>query len=207
MVDKLIHGHRDFLANYATKERAYLSRLASEGQSPDAVYIGCSDSRVVPELLTRSSPGKLFVVRNVANLVPPATSTSPSVAAALEYAVGVLGVSDVIVCGHDGCGGVQAALKGTESIAHLPGLASWLQNTPDMTAVMRDPDLDDEERLRFAVEENVLHQLEQLLTYSVVKKAVDVGTLSLHGWVYDIHTSRVRVFDNRAFVEPTELFK
>ena len=110
MTEALIRGHRKFRQEYANNEREFLKRLASKGQSPNALYIGCSDSRVVPELLTSSSPGEIFVLRNVANLVPVFDHPDSSVGAAIEYAVGHLQVPHIIVCGHYECGGVKAAL-------------------------------------------------------------------------------------------------
>jgi carbonic anhydrase len=209
MVASLLHGHRSFLQGYAKAERQYLERLASEGQNPDAVFIGCSDSRVVPELLTKSSPGALFVVRNVANIVPPSHGMSPSVAAALEYSVGVLKVSDVIVCGHEGCGGVQAAMQGLERLDHLPGLQAWLKYAAPGLDQLTDPDADDDVRLQFAVEENVLHQLDQLMTYKVVRDAVEAGALTLHGWIYDLHSSGLRVFNGEKdmFLPPDHILQ
>ncbi|MCC7541253.1 MAG: carbonic anhydrase, partial [Deltaproteobacteria bacterium] len=110
MSKSLLEGHRFFRTSYVAGERDFLHQLASVGQSPDALYVGCSDSRVVPELLTSSAPGALFVVRNVANLVPSLTHADASVGAALEYAIGHLHVPHVIVCGHLGCGGIGALL-------------------------------------------------------------------------------------------------
>src|SRR5262245_11235372 len=110
MPEHLIHGYARFRAEYFAGEREYLHRLAVEGQRPSALYVGCSDSRVIPELLTSSAPGELFVVRNVANQVPTLQHSDASVGAAVEYAVGYLRVRHVIVCGHYGCGGVKAVL-------------------------------------------------------------------------------------------------
>ena len=111
MAEELLAGHGRFRAAYAADEREFLRRLASEGQRPRRLFIGCSDSRVVPELLTGARPGDLFVVRNIANRVPPWRERDDGVAAAVEFALEQLGTPDVIVCGHDGCGGVSAALE------------------------------------------------------------------------------------------------
>ena len=118
MVEELLAGHGRFRAEYAGgQERAFLAHLAAgTGQHPSALFIGCSDSRVIPELLTNAAPGELFVVRNVANLVPVRDNQDRSIAAAIEFAVGQLHVREVIVCGHDGCGGVQAAFDGMPGI-------------------------------------------------------------------------------------------
>lgn len=193
MIDDLLRGRgkrqREFLAG----EREFLKRLASEGQSPDAVFVGCSDSRVVPELLTAASPGEIFVIRNVANLVPPFEHADASVGAALEYAVAHLKVPHVVICGHYGCGGVQAALAG-EDFGELASLGEWLEGL--QPAIDRtDPSLGAEARWRAAVERNVVLQLDNLPTYPVVAEALRRGELSLHGWVYDLYTHSLRVHD------------
>jgi len=185
MSDALLRGHRKFRQEYAGNERGFLERLASKGQSPDALYIGCSDSRVVPELLTSSSPGELFVLRNIANRVPPFADPDSSVGAAIEYAVGHLHVPHVIVCGHYGCGGVKAALDGLEKVRELPSLFEWLGEVR-AAAENVDPALEPAQRWRRAVEESVVFQLGNLASYSAVASALAAGKLQIHGWVYDL---------------------
>ncbi len=194
MVDELIAGHGRFRAEYAADGRAYLERLAAEGQRPGAMFVGCADSRVVPELLTGADPGQLFVVRNVANVIPPTGSTAVSVGAALEFAIGILGVHHLVVCGHDGCGGVAAVLDATP-LDDQPSLAQWLSHVGPPVARVRAGSVDPSLRLRRAVEENVLEQLANALSYPVIQAARDAGRLDLHGWVYDIETLDLRVFD------------
>lgn len=194
MVEGLLRGHHQFLQTYVADELPFLQRLASEGQSPAALYVGCSDSRVVPELLTQTSPGDLFVVRNVANLVPPLEHPDASVGAALEYAVEHLGVQHVIVCGHYGCGGVKAAIEGLDRVAALPSLAEWLIGA--LPAAERAAgEADPERRWRRAVEENVLVQLENLLSFKGVERRVLGGALAVHGWVYDVYTADLHAYD------------
>lgn len=189
----LLTGHLDAVARWHDAERDFLQHLASHGQSPDALYIGCSDSRVVPELLTASAPGRLFVVRNIANLVPPLEHADASVGAAIEYAIGMLRVPHLIVCGHDGCGGVKAVLDGTD-LTEQPSLQEWLK--PIEPAVLQaGTEGSKEQRLRRAVEANVLAQLRHLLTFPSVRRALEDGKLQLHGWVYDIHALALRVYD------------
>ena len=181
---KLLRGHREFRREYVAGSRQFLARLASEHQSPDALYVGCSDSRVIPELPTSSSPGELFVVRNVANLVPPADRADASVGAALEYGVMALHVHHLVVCGHYGCGGVKAMIDGMP--AGMPELASWLELAAAANAVARDASLPAEARWRRAVEENVLDQVANLSTYPCVRQGLEAGNLTLHAWVYDL---------------------
>ena len=197
MVDALIAGHGRFRAEYAADARAYLERLAREGQRPGAMFVGCANSRVVPELLTGADPGQLFVVRNVANVIPPSGGAAVSVGAALEFAIGVLGVEHLIVCGHDGCGGVAAVLD-RAPFDDAPSLVRWLAHVGSPVARIRGGSVDPEVRLRRSVEENVLEQLANALSYPVVQAARDAGRLDLHGWVYDIATLELRVFDPAA---------
>lgn len=192
---ELLDGHATFHSRVPRNERRFLRSLASEGQSPDALFVGCSDSRVVPEILTNSSPGQLFVVRNIANLVPPLAHADASVGAAIEYAVGHLKVAHVIVCGHYGCGGVKAAIDGLDHVHALPSLHEWLGDVGQAVDRVRDPALAPTTLWRRAVEESVEQQLLHLMTYPCVAEAVSKEALEIHGWVYDLHTLRLWVFD------------
>ena len=120
-------AHELFQRAYAGHEREFLEDLVAHGQHPLAFFLGCSDSRVIPEVLTHAVPGELFVVRNVANLLPPVERLIVSAGAALEYAVGHLHVRHLIVCGHDLCGGIRAALDGGVDNAAYPALGEWLE--------------------------------------------------------------------------------
>lgn len=193
---ELLDRHAEFRRKIPRTARKFLRALASEGQSPDALYIGCSDSRVVPEILTRSSPGALFVVRNVANVVPPLTHPHASVGAAIEYAVGHLHVPHAIICGHYGCGGVQAAVDGVEHLeqAGLPTLARWLSDVAVLVEPVKALGV------RRAVEENVERQLDHLMSYPCVAAALARDEIELHGWVYDLHSLELWVYDADADV-------
>ena len=197
MTKDFLAGHQQFRQTWLGGGRAFLERLAAEDQNPDALYIGCSDSRVVPELLTSSSPGQLFVVRNIANLVPPLAHADASVGSALDYAIGHLRVPHLIVCGHYGCGGIKAVLEGGVDKQAFPSLHDWLLGVE--VAVARTdaeaPGLAAEQRWRRAVEENVTLQLENLMTFPLVAAAVREGRLTLHGWAYDLHSFELSVFD------------
>ncbi len=200
MVGELLRGHEEFRRRYLASERDFLTRLASDGQSPGALYVGCSDSRVVPELLTTSAPGDLFVIRNVANLVPPLEHADASVGAAIEYAVGHLEVPHVIVCGHYGCGGVQAVIDGLDHLGAHPSLREWLGGVVPAVERARQTTADPAELWRRAVEENVLGQLEALTTFPDVHAALASGRLALHAWLYDIYSAELSVYDEGRFV-------
>lgn len=194
MVDELLAGHGRFRAELAAQEREFLAGLAARGQRPTAVFIGCSDSRIIPELLTDSAPGQLFVVRNVANHVPTHSDPDRSVSAAVEYAVGQLGVADIIVCGHDGCGGVKAALDDMAGLDPDSDLAAWLAGIRPAIARARTFSLDPDVQLARAVEEHVLDGL-ATLAERWVDHPGQARTIRLHGWVYDLGDATLRVYD------------
>jgi carbonic anhydrase len=157
----------------------------AHGQHPLAFFLGCSDSRVIPEQLTHAVPGELFVVRNVANLLPPVERHIVSAGAALEYAVGHLRVRHLIVCGHDLCGGIRAALDGGVDNAAYPALGEWLDGLAPVVERTRSVPEEGGGRWRRTVEENVLQQLGNALGYPAVSRAVEAGEIALHGWVFD----------------------
>ena len=181
--------------------------LASPTQHPRGLYVGCSDSRIVPELLLGAKPGELFVVRNIANLVPTFEHADASVGAALEYAVAYLRVPHVIVCGHYGCGGVKAALDGIDKIKELASLHEWLEGAVPGAERARQRGLEPDAAWRAAVEENVVEQVGNLVTYPALAKALEAGQLELHGWAFDPATLQLRVYDveKDTFVQADEL--
>ena len=161
------------------------------------MFIGCADSRVVPEMLTQQGPGGLFVVRNAGNIIPPYGPQPGGVTASIEYAVSVLGVPDIVVCGHSGCGAMTALLSGVEKLKELPAVAMWLHYADAARDAVADPNLfeSDEARLDALVHENVLAQLDNLLTHPVVADAIGACQLRLHGWVFDIKHGVVETYD------------
>lgn len=192
---QLLHGHATFRREYVVGARDFLAQLASTHQSPAALYVGCADSRVVPELLTTSAPGELFVIRNVANAVPPLQHRDASVGAAIDYALGHLHVEHIVVCGHYRCGGVRAVLDGIDALAAYPSLHEWLGQLQDPIDAARVQYLDAEEQWRHAVEANVVAQLANLSTYAIVRERLQAGNAQLHGWVYDLDSGSLSVFD------------
>ena len=160
---------------------------------PTTLFISCSDARVVPELLTQSEPGELFVIRTAGNLVPAYAPGADGVAASVEYAVAVLGVSDVVVCGHSACG-AMTALAEQHDLGGLPAVADWLRHADASRA--RVAGEAGALRLDALVRDNVLAQLANLATHPSV--ALLRGTLTLRGWVYDIPTGTVEELDSVA---------
>jgi carbonic anhydrase len=198
MPEQLLHGYARFREAYFASERELLDRLATQGQQPLALFIGCSDSRVIPELLTSTQPGELFVVRNIANQVPELDHPDASVGAAIEYAVAHLAVRHIIVCGHYGCGGVKATLDGRAAIERLPSLHEWLEGVEPAVARVRAAGLSGEAAFRRAVEENVLLQIDHLISFGPVRSALDAEKLSLHGWIYDLKSAQLSIYDTSA---------
>lgn len=159
----------------------------AEGQSPQVLFITCSDSRVVPALITGARPGELFELRTAGNIVPPYASEHPcSEAATIEYAVEVLGVKDVIVCGHSHCGAVGALVRGDDLDA-VPAVRDWLTHaTPRPKGAVEDPTVAE------GVQSHVLAQLLRLRSYPCVADKLAQGRLALHAWYYEVHTGAVQ---------------
>lgn len=194
IIDGVLRFQREVHPNSAA-----LYRDLAIAQSPQAMFIGCADSRIVPEVLTDQGPGSLFVVRNAGNIIPPSSTIPGGVTASIEYAVAVLGIPDIIVCGHSGCGAMTALLNGAQRLEKLPAVAQWLHYAD---AALSAVDLESsgegvEVRLNALIHENVLTQLDNLLTHRVVSEAIRNKQLRVHGWVYDIGSGRVDNYDAR----------
>jgi carbonic anhydrase len=194
MPDHILERSHALRAQFFENERDLLDTLASAGQSPDAMFIGCSDSRVVSELLTGARPGALFVVRVVANIVPPFGTGQNAVGAAVEYALLHLRVKDLIVCGHTDCGGIKA-LEHPVDMAAEPAIANWIEFARPAQSQVDARGLTDETRHQAIVEQNVLLQLENLKTYEAVRRALAAEQVELHGWVYDLAELQIRYYD------------
>jgi carbonic anhydrase len=196
-VKKLLEGIRDFHVRVRPTYRERFAHLAL-GQSPDCLFVACSDSRVVPNLFASTDPGDLFVLRNVGNIVPPADVERGAVGsgAAVEFASVALNVRDVIICGHSSCGAMRATLSG-----EYPGgaghLQEWLQYA--QASVVRleregrlDPSLPPEDRLSQA---HVLQQLDHLRTYPSVASAIAEERIGLHAWWFDLANAEVLAYE------------
>jgi carbonic anhydrase len=194
-MQKLVKGIHSFQRGFFATNRQLFERLATEGQNPETLFITCSDARVVPNLITGAAPGDLFIVRNVGNVVPR-PELSGGTAAAIEYAVEILGVKDIIVCGHTQCGAIDAILN-PEKTNDLPSVRRWLAEASTVRDLVESQyaDLAPEAKAVVAVEENVLAQLEHLREYPRVAKRLEAGTVQLAGWVFEIATGQVYSFD------------
>jgi carbonic anhydrase len=196
-VQKLEAGIHVFRANYFASNRALFEQLAEAGQRPETLFITCCDSRVVPNLITNAAPGELFIVRNVGNIVPSANrGILGGVSAAIEYAIEVLNVGNVIVCGHTHCGAIDAILH-PERTSHLQFVSRWLTESARILPILEERygALEGESRTNAAVQENVLVQLENLRTFDFISRRLDSGALKMNGWVFKIATGEVFDYD------------
>ncbi|MEU2536856.1 carbonic anhydrase [Streptomyces iakyrus] len=165
-------------------------RKLAEGQYPEALFITCSDSRVIPAMITGARPGEIFELRNAGNIVPPyGRPGACGEAATIEYALEVLGVQDIVVCGHSHCG-AMGALKSGDDLSALPGVDAWLRIArPELTSVLESAP--DDPSLPEVSQGNVVNQLAALRSYPVVRQRLDSGRLRLHGWYYEVDTGFV----------------
>jgi carbonic anhydrase len=194
-MQKLIEGIHHFQQTIFDTQKHLFARLA-KGQRPLALFITCSDSRIDPSMLTQTQPGELFIMRNAGNIVPPYGATGGGEAATIEYAVAVLKVKDIVICGHSHCGAMGGMLD-PESIETLPAVRAWLSNAESTRRIIQENYghiQDPQARLTATVEENVLVQLENLRTHPCVSATLGRGDLNLHGWVYKFETGQVFAF-------------
>ncbi len=197
---KLIRGIIDFQHNVLPKRREIFAKLAL-GQSPDTLFIACSDSRVAPNWFASTDPGDLFVIRNVGNLVAPSGRNGHSAAdesegAAIEFAIANLGVKDIIICGHSECGAMQALINGREKV-QTPNLKAWLRHGEIALSKLNDmsdfaPNLPRHNRLS---QLNVVQQIENIKSYPIVKEKLAIGEIRIHGWWFELSNAAVHIYD------------
>jgi carbonic anhydrase len=195
-MQKLVEGIHQFQSGIFSSKQQLFEDLV-DGQHPLALFITCSDSRINPNLLTQTEPGELFILRNAGNIVPPYGAVEGGEAATIEYAVSVLGVKDIVVCGHSHCG-AMAGLLDQSQLAKLPAVRSWLGHAESTHRIIEENYAHITEaapRLTVTVEENVLVQLEHLRTHPSVAAAIARKSLNLHGWVYKFETGQVFGYD------------
>ncbi|HJW09849.1 MAG TPA: carbonic anhydrase [Holophagaceae bacterium] len=194
-MQRLVRGLHQFQKQIFSSHRELFERL-ERGQSPETLFITCSDSRIDPNLITQTDPGDLFILRNVGNLVPKYEDHIGSAAAAIEFAVAALKVKDIILCGHSNCGAMQAILD-PASLEAFPAMKTWMSHAAETSRLVHENygHLEGAARLTATVEENVLVQLENLRTHPSVAAALEAGSLRVHGWVYQIQTGSVFGYD------------
>ncbi|MGV3774297.1 MAG: carbonic anhydrase [Verrucomicrobiales bacterium] len=210
-MQNLLEGVHRFQKREFGKYREVFRRLSREGQKPHTLFITCADSRVVAELITQSKPGDLFVIKNVGNIVPPPDPEGgcSSTGAGIEFAVEVLGVSDIVVCGHSQCGAIAALMQQNNNGPELKHLRNWVSLAQPVRQIIEQnyTHLQTEaERISAAEEENVLVSIERLQTYPCVARRLEEGTLRLHAWLFRIATAQLFAYDpeNRQFQLITE---
>ena len=194
-MQKLVDGIHKFQKDVFATQTRFFERLA-DGQQPLALFITCSDSRIDPNMLTQTKPGELFIMRNVGNMIPPFSQRElPASGAGVDYAVGVLKVSDVVICGHSRCGAI-GALRHPENVpAHLASLRAWLSEASsrklcrDSPAHVHDDDV---------ARANAVIQVENVRSYAIVREREAQGELQLHAWFFDIASGDLETYN---FVE------
>jgi carbonic anhydrase len=196
-MDDIIAGVRTFQRDVYPQYRELFEKLAA-GQSPEALVITCSDSRVDPFLFTNAQPGQLFVLRNAGNLVPTYDGIVGGVTATIEFAVVGLKVPNIIVCGHSGCGAIHGLLH-PEALTNMPHVANWLSHhaEPVRDILANAGRLGGPDEMEQAVDANVLVQLGNLKAHPCVAEALAAGKLKLHGWVYDIVSGAIRAYNEQ----------
>ena len=196
-MQKLIAGHKKFLAEVFPGRKSHFHLLA-ESQAPESLFITCADSRVLPDLILGAEPGDLFIARSIGNVVPITSQAVDGVTATIEYAVEVLKVRHVIVCGHSDCGAMKAALN-RDALGNLPRARRWLEHV-EVAFTHRQPlnPADGESaELASLIRGNVVAQLMNLHAQPAVVRAESEGRLAVHGWYYDILTGRIERYDEK----------
>ncbi|WP_457747358.1 carbonic anhydrase [Sulfurimonas sp.] len=188
---------------YFKKNKESLLKLAKSGQSPKALFIGCSDSRVIPDMMLQTNPGDLFVIRNVGNFVPPYKPDEDfhATASGIEYAVSVLKVQEIIICGHTHCGACKALYEPLEdpSLIHTKKWLELGESAKTSAILSLGANTNREELLRLTEKLSVVKQIENILTYPNVKRKFEDGTLHIHGWCYDIETGKIDYYNAETY--------
>jgi carbonic anhydrase len=188
-----VEGYERFRLEFE-RDKTFFKNLATKKQKPKLLWIGCCDSRVVPSQITSADPGELFEVRNIANCVPPSWAGDDTVGAAIEYALAHLGVDDIVVCGHTGCGGIQALAEPIppDREAHLGRWVEYTRRAHELVAAARVPE---PERIGATIRAHVQFQLDNLMTYEIVAQGVAEGRIGVHGWLYDMELGEIQAYD------------
>lgn len=195
----LLDGNEMFKKSYFNKHEKELMELVEHGQNPSALFIGCADSRVIPNLITQTAPGELFVLRNVGNFVAPYNPDEDyhSTAAGIEYAVTALEVSEIIICGHTHCGAIASLYSEIDEKPFIH-TKKWLtlgSKAKTLSLLALGKNAPKEDLLRLTEKLSVVSQIEHLLTYPYVKQRLDEGSLHIHGWIYDMESGDIEYYD------------
>jgi carbonic anhydrase len=189
----------ELFRTYFKKNKESLLELVKSGQSPKALFIGCSDSRVIPDLMLQTNPGDLFVLRNVGNFVPPYKPDEDfhATASGIEYAVSVLKVQEIIICGHTHCGACKALYEPIEdpSLIHTKKWLELGENAKKSAILSLGANAQKEDLLRLTEKLSVINQIDNILTYPSVKKRFEKEELHIHGWCYDIETGKIEFYN------------
>ncbi|HVJ80468.1 MAG TPA: carbonic anhydrase [Planctomycetia bacterium] len=206
-MERIYRGVEKFRRDVFPEQREQFERLAAKKQNPYALFITCSDSRVHPNLFTQTEPGDIFLLRNAGNLVPAYGASSEGEGATIEYALAVLGIHHVVVCGHSHCGAMQGLLH-PETACDLPAVSSWFKHAETTRRIVekRHSNLTGDDLARAAAQENVLVQISNLLTHPCVASRYALGELQIHGWYYEIETGAVLEYseDEGHFIDLSE---
>ena len=199
-MQRLLEGYARFRAD-VFPQRASLFQKLAEHQKPSTLFITCADSRVVPDMILQSDPGDLFICRNAGNIVPPYGETNGGVSATIEYAVKALDIQNIVVCGHSDCGAMKAVLS-EKKHADMPTVDSWLQHSHSALQLLHSEapqhqQWTGKEMLRALTRANVVSQLHHLRTHPSVAASLAKGTLSIYGWVYEIHSGEIQNFNSQ----------
>jgi carbonic anhydrase len=192
-MDDIRHGVMTFQRHVYPHHKTLFRRLAL-GQTPKALFITCADSRVDPTLITHSQAGQLFVDRNPGNFIPPFHGENASEAAGIEYALEVLNIPNIIICGHTDCGAMKAVWR-PETAEALKCVKKWLVNGKEARKQVMAKKLPEDQQLQAITERNVVIQLEHLKTYPAVAARLKTGKVRIAGWVYDIEHGKVLEYD------------
>ena len=200
LINDLIKGNKKFREASFPKYEGDLKELVEKGQKPEILFVGCSDSRVTPDLMLDTKPGDMFILRNVGNFVPPYNPDDDyhGSSAAIEYAVSVLGVKHIIICGHSHCGACKSLYQNLDNSPDLIHVRKWLElgKRAKEYTLLAIQDKTDKEKLYRATERiSIVHQMENLLTFPEVERKVKAGELQIHGWYYRIEDGTIEYYD------------
>lgn len=200
-MERILTGVRTFRSAIFPKQQGFFEHLAGKQQKPLALFITCADSRVIPNLVTQTEPGDLFLIRNAGNLVPAYNAASGGEGATIEYAVAVLGIKNIILCGHSDCGAMRALLEPSLH-SDLPAVSQWFTHAESTRRIVakKYSELQGLELLRAATEENILVQMNNLSTHPSVAVRLSLGELHVYGWYYDIATGAIFQYDQSSGV-------